>query len=234
MISELQYDEFKHVGTDYGSVDEVADYDRRMQKMRDIPRESALILDALQLSPDSTILEIGTGTGEFAIAASNRCSKVYAVDVSPVMLQYAKRKADDRGAANIDFIHAGFLSYEHKAAPVDAVVSQLALHHLPDFWKMVALRRIHGMLVNGGRLYLKDVVFSVNAIENPANHFGPFIRGIENSTGADVAETIRSHIRDEFSTLDWIMEGMLQRSGFTIVDARYEHGFFAAYLCTKT
>lgn len=234
MISELQYDEFKHVGTDYGSVDEVADYDRRMQKMRDIPKESALILDAFDLAPNSTILEIGTGTGEFAIAASSRCSKVYAVDVSPVMLQYAKRKADDRGAANIDFIHAGFLSYEHKATPVDAVVTQLALHHLPDFWKMVALRRIGGILACGGKLYLRDAVFPSVTVENPATHFDPFIRNIENNAGAGVAEEIRVHIRDEFSTLDWIMEGMLQRSGFTILDAKYDHGFFASYLCKKT
>jgi len=234
MVSELQYDEFKHVGTDYGSIDEVADYDRRMQKMRDISKESTLILDALNLSPDNTILEIGTGTGEFAIAASSRCSKVYAVDVSPVMLDYAKRKASDKGIPNIDFIHAGFLSYEHNESPVNAVVSQLALHHLPDFWKMVALQRIHGMLAYGGKLYLRDAVFPGTSIENPANHFEPFIKGIENSAGTDVAETIKAHIRDEFSTLDWIIEGILQRSGFTILNAVYEHGFFATYLCEKS
>jgi hypothetical protein len=41
---------------------------------------------------------------------------------------------------------------------VDAVVTTLALHHLPDFWKGMALKRVHGMLKRGGRLYIHDVI----------------------------------------------------------------------------
>jgi putative AdoMet-dependent methyltransferase len=40
----------------------------------------------------------------------------------------------------------GFLNYEHNGPPLDMIVSNLALHHLPDFWKMIALKRIHEML----------------------------------------------------------------------------------------
>ena len=45
---------------------------------------------------------------------------------------------------------------------MDAVITQLALHHLPDFWKLVALKRISQMLKDGGKLYLRDVVFPSN------------------------------------------------------------------------
>ena len=40
-------------------------------------------------------------------------------------------------------------------------------------------------------------------------------------------------IRDEYYTLDWIMEGLLTRAGFTIKKAEYTDGFMAFYLCEK-
>jgi hypothetical protein len=39
--------------------------------------------------------------------------------------------------------------------------------------------------------------------------------------------------RDEFSTYDWIMEGIITRSGFRIDTAEYGEGFQTAYVCTK-
>ncbi len=40
-------------------------------------------------------------------------------------------------------------------------------------------------------------------------------------------------IRDEYSTLGWIMEGLLQRAAFEIDSAEYYEGFMAVYVCTK-
>lgn len=81
------------------------------------------------------MIEIGTGTGAFAIHAAKRCAKVFAIDVSASMLKYAKRKSDIAGLKNISYHHAGFLTYEHNEAPVDALVTSMAFHHLPDFGK---------------------------------------------------------------------------------------------------
>lgn len=58
---------------------------------------------------------------------------VYAVDISPVMLGFASKKAGSQGMNNIKYCHAGFLTCEHSGEPVDVIISQLALHHLPDF-----------------------------------------------------------------------------------------------------
>jgi 2-polyprenyl-3-methyl-5-hydroxy-6-metoxy-1,4-benzoquinol methylase len=55
------------------------------------------------------------------------------------MIAYAKQKAQKDGISNISFLQAGFLSYEHNGSPLDIIVSNLALHHLPDFWKMIGL-----------------------------------------------------------------------------------------------
>lgn len=225
-----QYDEFRQIGTDYDSIAEVEAYDRRMQSLRNIPEETEHILDILGVTPESAILEIGAGTGEFAIGAGARCARVYAVDISEMMLDYARQKAHARGAHNVEFSRAGFLTFE--CEPVDAVVSQLALHHLPDYWKAVALRRVHDALKDGGRLFLNDVVFPGDISSHEAR-FSKWMAGAEEAAGSEMAREIAAHIRDEYSTLDWIMEGLLKTSGFSIISADHSKGLFTIYVCAK-
>jgi len=155
-----QYDEMQQVGTDYTDEAQVEAYDRQMQRLRDVKEEAEAIIKSINLKRNKTILEIGTGTGSFAIEAARHCEKVIAIDVSPKMLEFAQRKSRMMGITNVEFNHAGFLTYGHTGEPFDVVVSQLALHHLPDFWKMIALKRIYQLLKNGGTFYLGDVVFS--------------------------------------------------------------------------
>ena len=112
-----QYHEPDHPGANFDALAEI--YDRNMQKFRDVQGEIEEILDFLDLQPDQTVLEIGTGTGEFALAAARRCRKVYAVDLSAGMLRYAEKKAQARGVANVEFLPGGFLTYRHEGAPLD-------------------------------------------------------------------------------------------------------------------
>ena len=228
-----QYDEFKQVGTDYASQAEIEAYDESMRRLRNTQEENEHILGALELAPESTVVEIGTGTGEFAIAAAARCARVYAVDISEAALEWSRRKALERGAKNIEFKRGGFLTYEHGGKPVDAVVSQLALHHLPDYWKAVALRRVCDLLRVGGRLFLRDTVFPSD-VRNRSEYFEKWISGVERVAGTELARQVEAHIRDEYSTLDWIMEGLLRSAGFSIRSAEYGKGVFASYLCVKT
>ena len=62
-------------------------------------------------------------------------------------------------------MQAGFLSYDHEGPPADLVYSRYALHHLPDFWKAVALDRVRRLLAPGGLLRLWDVVYHFPAAE---------------------------------------------------------------------
>jgi len=132
---------------------------RIWQNLEILKKEATDIIEAICLGEKQSLLEIGTGTGNFAIEAAKHCNKVYAIDVSSAMIAYAKQKAQTAGISNISFFQAGFLSYEHNGFPLDIIVSNLALHHLPDFWKMIALKRIYKLLKNGGIFYLGDVVF---------------------------------------------------------------------------
>lgn len=226
------YNEMRQIGTDYDSEAEVVAYDKRMSRFRDFSDEARRIIKAIGLKRDQIVLEIGAGTGEIMLEISKYCQRVIAVDISRRMLDYAGVKAQKRGITNITLVHAGFLTYEHTGSPLDAVYTQIALHHLPDFWKMIALKRIHSMLREGGRFYLNDVIFSF-PVERYAESINSYIATMQGSAGRETADNICLHIKDEYSTFDWILEEMLRRSGFSIDAIEYRDEFISSFTCTK-
>lgn len=230
MMSSWQYDEFEQVGVDYESQREVEAYDTRHAQFRDVDAECTGILDALEVTPQSVVIELGTGTGAFAIHAAQRCASVYAVDVSVPMLEFAQRKAEKAGLNNITFCHAGFLTYEHTGTLADALVTSMAFHHLPDFWKGIALDRMNGMLRPGGLLFIHDVIFEqADATTNISN----WIDQLGALGGKQLSNEVATHVREEFSTFDWIMDGLLERTGFRILTKEMVEGVIGTYLCIK-
>jgi putative AdoMet-dependent methyltransferase len=225
-----RYDEFKQIGKDYSSKAEVDIYDSSHADFRNIEAESIKVLDSLEIKTSDVLIDFGSGTGTLAIQAARRCTRVYAIDVSQAMIDHAKAKAARVGTSNITFYHAGFLTYEHKDPPVDTVVTTFAFHHLPDFWKGIALKRMNSMLKPRGQLYIHDVILEeTNALENIA----ALIEKQAAAGGEFLREDAEEHFRDEHSTYDWVMDGLLSRSGFTIKSKHIDSGVIGTYLCTK-
>lgn len=224
----IVWDECRHAGTDFADRNEVCVYDERMSRFRDFDEENERIFAALELPEDAAVCEIGCGTGNFALAAARRFDRVIAYDVSEAMLEYAGEKAQAARIGNVAFRRGGFLSCHEGEPPVDAVVTQFALHHLPDFWKGVAMRRIARMLKPGGRLFLNDVVFSFPLSEYPAR----FASWIE-SLPSDTREKGVGHLSREYSAPTWVMRELLVRAGFRIARTWTHAGFLVAYLCIR-
>src|ERR1700753_3200708 len=89
------------------------------------------------------VADIGCGNGVLATEAALMGAEVDAVDISPAMLQLAEVYASDR-KARIRTQPAGLLSFAYQPNSYDLIVSEFTLHHLPDFWKAVAMSRIFG------------------------------------------------------------------------------------------
>jgi SAM-dependent methyltransferase len=148
------------------------------------------------------------------------------------MLAYCRQNAERQGLSNIVFCHGGLLTYEHVGELADAIVCVAVLHHLPDLWKQVALKRFLTMLKPGGRLLLFDIVFP-SWEENSGAKIEYWIQAFGVMATARMAQEALTHVRDEFSTYDWIMEGIIRRSGFRIDAAEYGDGFQTTYVCTR-
>jgi ubiquinone/menaquinone biosynthesis C-methylase UbiE len=221
-------DELAYVGRENLDADHVERYDGKEDS--GAAAEVAL-LEELGLTRRSLVVEIGAGTGQFTVAVAPRCERVIAVDVSPVMLRRLAGKVAALPAGHVELVNAGFLSYEHAGRPADVVYSRLALHHLPDMWKALALERMRRMLRPGGVLRLADVVFDFAPAEAEER-----IEAWCATGGDDVAEgwsraELEEHVRDEHSTFTWLLEPMIERSGFAIERAEHSaDGVFAEYV----
>lgn len=229
---ELEYDEMRHAGVDYADAAIAEEYDERHGSFRDYQKEAERVAGLLGLGQDSTVIDFGCGTGAFAIPAASVCREIHAVDVSAAMLAVCQKKADAKGLKNIVTHHAGFLSYVHAGEPVDAIQSVAALHHLPDFWKSVALARMHGMLKPGGRLYLFDVVFTF-PVREYASALTGWVKEMRQKASPEMAAETATHIRDEFSTYDWVLDEMLHRAGFEIRHKSSSFPYTINYLCRR-
>lgn len=190
------------------------------------------LLISLGLNDGNDVVELGAGTGQFAVAAAAECNRLVAVDVSEVMLDQLRAKVAERGITNIEIVNAGFVTYEHAGRPANFIYSRWALHQIPDFWKSLALTRMRRALRAGGVLRLSDIVycFEPDEAEERLEAWCATLPEV-GSAGEWVRSDIMEHIHDEHSTYSWLLEPMIERCGFRIEDAeRSEDGFFAAYV----
>jgi SAM-dependent methyltransferase len=192
------------------------------------------LLRSLGLNRHSTVVDLGAGTGQFALAAASIGARVIAVDPSPVMGNRLREKAGDR-FPRLEIAPAGFLTYEHQGEPADFVYSRYALHHLPDFWKVVALDKIRAMLRSGGVFRLWDVVYHFTVAEAEDRIERWCATGADHDEGEWSRAELEEHVRDENSTFTWLLEPMLEHAGYEMREASYsDDGFFAKYLLIAT
>jgi ubiquinone/menaquinone biosynthesis C-methylase UbiE len=107
--------------------------------------------------PGQTVLDVGCGTGEVALHLAARGFDVHATDLSPDMLDVARRKARERHLLDrISFRTADSAGLPYDAATFGGVTSQRMLHHVPDADAVVGeMRRV---LKPGGFFYLSDTI----------------------------------------------------------------------------
>ena len=128
----------------------------------------------LNLTESDVLLDIGTGSGRFALKAAKMCKKVIAVDLSEKMLKLARENSDKKEISNIDFIQSpmedvGKISVV-KEAGVNKVLFNYSLHHLTDDMKKETIENLASTIKRPGRIVMGDVIF----FTNPADHIDVF------------------------------------------------------------
>ena len=121
------------------------------------------------IEPQSTdvVLDLAAGTGELAEALSGRVAKVISTDLSPVMVEAARR----RGVAGTEHRVMDMQAIDLPDASVDAVVCRFGYMLAPD--PALALRETRRVLRRGGRLAFATWA---PATRNPwATAYGPVL-----------------------------------------------------------
>lgn len=106
------------------------------------------------------VLDLGCGpaTQLAQVAQLNPTIQFTGVDLSPTMLEDAKAHILDLGLRNVSFRHGDITRLEGLPdAGFDAVISTMALHHLPTFDLLDAcFAQVRRVLKPGGAIYITD------------------------------------------------------------------------------
>ena len=97
----------------------------------------------------------------------------------------------------------------------------------------IALCRLHDLLKPNGKMFLADVVFDFDPRAYRETLDG-WLGGMRKLAGAQMADETIVHIRDEFSTWDWVLSGMIERAGFQIDQTLDIAPQVRAYICSRT
>jgi demethylmenaquinone methyltransferase/2-methoxy-6-polyprenyl-1,4-benzoquinol methylase len=117
-------------------------------------------VEALDLKPGATVVEIGCGTGlNFAMLQEKAGPKgrIIGVDLTGAMLRQARRRVAAQGWMNVELVECAAAAYEFPPA-IDGVLSTFALTLEPEYERVIA----NGAraLKPGGRWVVLDLKLS--------------------------------------------------------------------------
>ncbi len=99
--------------------------------VRDEWQKPHQVMLALELAPDATVADIGSGTGYFTVRLSHFVPKgqVYGVDIEPKMVKYLSERAEKTGLHNITAV-AARMDDPMLPMAVDRVLLVDTYHHI--------------------------------------------------------------------------------------------------------
>lgn len=136
-------------------------YDRLIDENNDAVRDPDILrehmnkwdgecfFNALELTKEKIVLEIGIGTGRIAVKTAPHCAKLYGIDVSRKTIERAKENLDF--ADNVVYILSDYLEYDFDTK-FDVIYSSLTLLHIENKWSF--FKKVFEDLKQDGRFVL--------------------------------------------------------------------------------
>jgi len=142
-----------------------------------------------RLEPGEVVLDLGSGGGIDVLLSAKRVGptgKAYGLDMTPEMLELARKNQKESGVANAEFLQGTIENIPLPDNSVDVIVSNCVINLSPD--KGQVLREAFRVLRPGGRLAVSDIVLRKELPE-------PIRRSIEAWAGCIAGALLESDLQ---------------------------------------
>lgn len=174
------------------------------------------------------IVDLGAGTGLFTDIAARRFpnARFTLIDISGEMLAQAKARLGP--GERFSYVTAD-LARTSIPSPADAVISALAIHHLPDTDKYALYRRAFMAMKPNGVFVNAEQVAGANETLHQRYHWAWMadIRAL--GARPDEIEQALVRMREDRPTPLDTQLGWLEKIGYVNVDCAWKRGMFAVF-----
>jgi ubiquinone/menaquinone biosynthesis C-methylase UbiE len=164
--------------------------------------QAARELVAAHLSPNATVLDVGTGAGHLSFTLAPHARRVIALDPAASMLATVRVVAAERGLAPIETCEASAMALPFAAAEFDLVCTRYSAHHWYDVPQ--ALSEMRRVVKPDGFVLVIDLLGDDHPLAD---------------THLQSVELLRdgSHVRDR-NIAEW--QVLLREAGFADIEQR--------------
>lgn len=133
------------------------------------------VLEILEVYHGDRILDICTGTGDLALKMAERFThaKIYAIDFSFNMLNYAKNRAKDTNMQNVIFMECDCNRIGFRSNCFNYITISFGFRNLSYSYENLikSLKEIYRVLKNKGKLIILETSQPVNSFIKGSFHF---------------------------------------------------------------
>lgn len=122
-----------------------------------------MIVDAAEPGPDDTMLDVACGGGIVVCAFAPHLRQATGIDMTPAMLDRARRLAAEKGIANVTWQQGDVGSLPWPDGFFTIVVSRFAVHHFPD--PSAVLGEMVRVCAPGGGIVVADTCASSDPVK---------------------------------------------------------------------
>jgi SAM-dependent methyltransferase len=119
-----------------------------------------LLVECSGAGADDTVLDVACGPGLVVAAFARICRHASGIDLTPAMIDEARKHAQANGLANVDWHIGDVARLPFPDRSFSIAVSRFALHHFPD--PLAVLHEMARVCARPGRVVVADVAASAD------------------------------------------------------------------------
>jgi ubiquinone/menaquinone biosynthesis C-methylase UbiE len=176
-----------------------------------------LVVDFTGAGPHDTVLDVACGPGLLACAFARVVRHATGIDLTPAMIEQARRLQQEKGLTNISWQVGDVLPLPYSDASFSIVTSRFAFHHFQD--PRAVLAEMRRVCTPGGKVVVIDVTASPDPEKAAAYNRMEKLRDpshVRGLTLAELAQIFRQNAlptpRQTFYRLEGEVEDLLRRS----------------------